>query len=104
MTRLNEPLSTTFNATADGANEVIAAVAGSRIAVHGMAITKTAGSGVITVTSTGEKMRMGTVGSTICVLPISDKPWLHSDLGVALDVTNAAGLDSAGVIVYRIEN
>ncbi len=102
--QLSEPLSTTFNATDNGVNEVIAAVSGKYIRVYGIAITRTAGAGVLVVTGPGAKFRMGTVGSTICVLPIGDKPWLASDRGAALNVANGAGLDAAGVIVYRIED
>lgn len=107
MPQLSKPLSTTLNATADGINTVIAAVAGRSIAVYGMALTRTAGgAGLVLVTAVGvaELMRMGTISGTILVLPLGKYPWIKTPAGIALGVFNTTGEDTGGVIVYRYED
>lgn len=104
-TKLSEPISVTFSATADGDNTLVAAVADHIIAVVGIVVTATAGANTPTITNgaAGTVLaRFPCASSSIHVLPQNEDPWFETRPGTALIINNPASFDSGGLILYHL--
>lgn len=101
--------SVAFNATSDGENEIVAAVAGKRITVIGGVITSwhaTAGAQIDLRSGTSNtvhaRFQCGLVNAP-AVIPVVgsiDAPAFECDVGDSLAINNASGVDSTGYIIY----
>ena len=101
--------SVAVNATADGENEVIAAVAGKRIMVVGGVLTSwhaTAGAQIDLRSGTSNtvhaRFQSGLVNAPAIITLQGDEasPCFECDIGDSLALNNAAGVDTTGFIKY----
>lgn len=102
---LEEPLYVSVNATANGDNEIIAAVAGRRVMVLGYMLTGTT-TGTISIQDTAgspvvhARIRIGTDGAGAAYSgPV---PAFTTASGVGVEISNHTGNDTLGHMTYRL--
>ena len=101
--------SVAVNATADGENEIVAAVAGKRIVVVGGTLTAwhaTAGAQIDLRSGTSNavhaRFQSGLVNAPAVIELQGDEasPCFECDMGDSLVINNTAGVDTTGYIKY----
>ena len=104
--------SVAVNATSDGENELVAAVAGKRIAVIGGVLTSwhaTAGAQIDlrsgTANTVHARFQSGLVNapSIINLDGCQEEPCFECDVGDSLALNNASGVDTTGFIKYVLK-
>ena len=92
------------NATADGVNTVVAAVASKRICVIGYCFTFTAAGLVVVQDNTGTPVVLGRftapVNGQVDYAGGLGAPAFFTSVGKSLDISNAAGVDTLGHLCY----
>ena len=93
------------NATADGDNEIIAAVSGQQIRVLGYVLTAT-GVGNILVQNTAAtpvvygRIRSGGDGQGAAYAGNQEAPAFETAVGTGIEINNPAGVDTLGHMTY----
>ena len=108
MAKTQNVLTAVISATADGANEVVAAVTGKKIRVLGYVLNVNAAgtaqwrSGASTVKSGAMEFPDGGGATAPLCDPTAEVFWFETTAGEALNIVNAAGVDSLGHVVYQL--
>ena len=108
MARTQTVLSAVINATADGANTVVAAVSGKKIRVLGYVLNVNAPGTVQWKTGASANLSGamefpdgGGATAPMCD-PTSETFWFETVAGEALTITNAVGVDALGHVTYQL--
>jgi hypothetical protein len=107
MAKTQTVLSAVISETADGSNEVIAAVTGKKIRVLGYVLNVNAAGTVQWFSAaTAKSGAMEFVDGGGMVAPMCDPTaevfWFETVAGEALNITTAAGVDALGHVTYQL--
>lgn len=108
MAKTQSVLTTALSATSDGANTVVAAVAGKKIRVLGYVLNVNA-AGTVQWRTGASADRSGAMEFTdgggltapVCD-PTGEVFWFETVAGEALTITCAAGVDALGHVTYQL--
>jgi hypothetical protein len=107
MAKTQNVLTAVISATSDGSNTVVAAVTGKKIRVLGYVLNVNAAGTVQWLSAATAKsgaMEFPDGGGATAPLcdPTSEVFWFETVAGEALNISNAAGVDALGHVVYQL--